>query len=106
MLLDQGLLDQVDGALQELVEGFATEHTVLEQGEVDELVDDVVLSGKTVEDFLSLVLLLLDGLLAVGLHIFVVLGQLVGLLARLLLIDGSETGLLTFQLTLDGLKNS
>ena len=64
-----------------------------------------VVSSETAEHVVLLVLLFLDGLLALGLHVLVVLCQFVVLFLVLLLLDGGKTGLLTFQLRDDGLQS-
>ena len=58
------LFDEVDGALEEAVEGLAFQHAVLEQGQVDELVDDGVALRIVGDDSGLLVLLCLYGLSA------------------------------------------
>lgn len=44
-----GLLDEVNAALEEPVEGFAFQHAVLEQCQIDKLVDDVVLGTEAAQ---------------------------------------------------------
>jgi hypothetical protein len=98
------LLNKVDGTLEEAVEGLAFEHAVLEEGQVDELVNNGVLGSVVGNDGGLLVLLLLDGFLGFGFLVFVLLRQLVVLLLVLGSTDGSQTGFLAFQLCLDGLQ--
>ena len=71
---------QVDGALEEAVEGFALEHAVLKKGEVDELMDYGIVLGVVGEDGVLLFTLLVDGLLGVGLVVFLFLCEFVVLL--------------------------
>ena len=42
------LFDEVDASLEEFVEGFSLEHSVLQECEVDELVNDVVALGVAI----------------------------------------------------------
>ena len=98
-------LDKFYASLEELIECFALQHAVLQECEVNELMDNSVVSSKTAEDVVLLVLLLLDSLLGFSLHVLVVLCQFVVLLLVLLLLDGGETGFLTLELRDDGLQS-
>ncbi len=59
----------------------------MQQGEVYELVNDVVVLGIVGNQGIALLLLLVDSLLGVGLVVLFLLGQLVVFLLRLLLVE-------------------
>lgn len=100
------LFDQFHTALEEAVEGLALEHAVLEQGQIDELVDNGVRLGVIGDDSRLLVLFGLNGFLGLGLLVFVFLSQFVVLLLILCSADGSQTGLLTLSSATMGLSAS
>ena len=73
--MDESLFDQIHASLQELIERFTFKHSVLKQGEVDELVDDRVVLSIVGNHGLFLVLLFLYGLLGFCLLILILLSS-------------------------------
>ena len=51
---------------QEFIEGFSAKHTVLQEGQVNQLMNDLIVLGGIGDDLLLLVLLLVDSLLRVA----------------------------------------
>ena len=84
------LFDHVDRTLQEGIEGGTLQHAVLKQSEVDELMHNLVVLGEGSEDVLLLCALLLKALLSVLDIVFLLLRNLLGLLAALALMQGSK----------------
>ena len=79
------LLDHIHTSLQESVERSTLQHAVLQQGKVDELMNNVVVLGITGDDIIALSLLVADSLLCVMNIILLFLGNLLWLLLTLLL---------------------
>lgn len=74
------LLDHADASLEEGVEGSTLEHAVLQQGEVDELMYDIVVLSIIGYDVVALLLFVAHGLLGVLQVVLLFLGNLLGLL--------------------------
>ena len=104
LFINISLLDEVDGALEEAVEGLTFKHTVLKECQVDELVDDGVVLRVVGDDGLLLVFLLLHGFLCFSLLILVFLRQFVVLLLILGCADSCQASFLTFEFALNGLQ--
>lgn len=92
------LLDHADASLEEGVEGGTLEHAVLQQGEVDELMYDIVVLSVIGYDVVALLLLVVHGLLGVLQVVLLFLGDLLGLLLVLRLVQNSQSGFLSLQL--------
>ena len=59
------LLNQIDGTFQERSKRCTFKHTVLQQGQINQLMDDVVALGLVGDDFVLLVFLFADCILGV-----------------------------------------
>ena len=102
--LQVGLLNHVNASLEECVERSTLQHTVLKQGEVDELVNNVVVLSIARDDFVTLSLLIADGLLCIVNIILLLLGNLFRLLLVLLLMEYGKASFLTLDFCKDWLQ--
>ena len=103
-LIKPQLLDHIHTSLEESIERSTLQHTILQQGEVDELMNDIVALGITGDDIIALSLLIADSLLSVVNIILLFLGNLLWLLLALLLMKYCKTSLLTLDLCKDWLQ--
>ena len=99
-----GLLNHVNASLEECVERSTLQHTILKQGEVDELVNNVVGLSIARDDFVALSLLIADGLLCIVNIILLFLGNLLRLLLALLLMKHCKASFLTLDFCKDWLQ--
>ena len=98
------LLNHIHTSLQESIERSALQHTVLQQGEVDELMNDIVVLGIARDDIIALSLLVADSLLCVVNIILLFLGNLLWLLLALLLMKHCKASFLTLDFCKDWLQ--
>ena len=79
------LSNHLHASLEEFVEGGSFQHSILEEGQVYELVYHFIALGISGEKFVFLFLLVSNGLLGILQVVFLFLGELFRLLAALAL---------------------
>ena len=103
-ILQKDLSYQFHASFEEFVECFTAKHTVLQEGKVNQLVNNLVVLGGLGNNLLLLVLLFIDSLLRVAQVVFLVLGHFLWLLLVLLLTENGQAGFLSLDLSKDRLQ--